>query len=71
MQAFKDVRGRNPQAPQVLFSHKNPPEELAGTQALSGDNVGYVTFGKQKADLWLTWLIALFGSAIPSTLRRR
>eukprot|EP00730_Choanoeca_flexa_P002164 TRINITY_DN10938_c0_g1_i3.p1 TRINITY_DN10938_c0_g1~~TRINITY_DN10938_c0_g1_i3.p1 ORF type:complete len:320 (+),score=77.20 TRINITY_DN10938_c0_g1_i3:88-960(+) len=44
MQAFKDVRGRNPSAPQVLFSHKDPPEELAGTQALSGDNVGYVTF---------------------------
>jgi actin related protein 2/3 complex subunit 2 len=46
MQAFSDVRGKNPQAPQVLFKHKEAPEELAGTSALSGDNVGYITFGR-------------------------
>ncbi|EDQ89569.1 uncharacterized protein MONBRDRAFT_37027 [Monosiga brevicollis MX1] len=44
MQAFKDVRGKNPQAPQVLFSYLEPPRELEGTGALSGKNVGYVTF---------------------------
>jgi actin related protein 2/3 complex subunit 2 len=28
----------------VLFSHRDPPAELAGTGAMVGDNVGYVTF---------------------------
>ncbi|EGD77919.1 hypothetical protein PTSG_09554 [Salpingoeca rosetta] len=45
MKAFQDVRGRNPSAPQVLFGHaKDVPRELEGTSALTGDNVGYVTF---------------------------
>lgn len=29
---------------QVLFSHAEPPKELEGTDALVGDNVGYITF---------------------------
>lgn len=44
MQAFSDVRGKNPQAPQVLFKHKDPPDELSGQSALTGENVGYITF---------------------------
>eukprot|EP01147_Barroeca_monosierra_P004844 gene4844-6875_t len=45
MKAFQDVRGRNPAAPQVIFSHdKDVPREIQGTNALTGENVGYVTF---------------------------
>lgn len=44
LQEFKEGRRTNQSAPQVLFSHKEPPQELAGTAALSGDNVGYITF---------------------------
>lgn len=45
MKAFQDVRGRNPSAPQVLFAHAaDVPRELEGTDALTGSNVGYVTF---------------------------
>jgi actin related protein 2/3 complex subunit 2 len=44
MQAFQDVRGKNPNAPQVLFSPKDPPSEIQGLDALVGDNVGHVTF---------------------------
>eukprot|EP00053_Salpingoeca_punica_P004396 m.48931 g.48931 ORF g.48931 m.48931 type:complete len:315 (-) comp12774_c0_seq1:323-1267(-) len=44
MQEFKEGRRQNQQAPQVLFSHREPPVELQGTNATVGDNVGYVTF---------------------------
>jgi actin related protein 2/3 complex subunit 2 len=44
MQEFKEGRRRYQQAPQVLFSHKEPPLELANTQAKKGDNIGYITF---------------------------
>jgi len=44
MQEFSDGRRSYQQAPQVLFSHKEPPAELAGTDASVGDNVGYITF---------------------------
>ena len=30
----------------MLFSHKEPPMELQGTDAKEGDNVGYITFGR-------------------------
>ena len=29
-----------------MFSHKDPPLELQGTDARTGDNIGYITFGK-------------------------
>ena len=29
---------------QVIFSIKDPPHELKGTDAKSGDDVGYITF---------------------------
>ncbi|KAK7110669.1 hypothetical protein V1264_014506 [Littorina saxatilis] len=44
MQEFKEGRRKYQQAPQVLFSHKEPPQELANTDARMGDNIGYITF---------------------------
>jgi len=44
LQEFKEGRRGLATAPQVLFTTKNPPQELAGTDAASGENVGYVTF---------------------------
>ena len=44
MQEFKEGRKASHTAPQVLFSHKEPPMELANTDARVGDNIGYVTF---------------------------
>lgn len=44
MQEFKEGRRGSQTAPQVLFSHAEPPKELKGTDALTGANVGYITF---------------------------
>ncbi|CAE1296894.1 ARPC2 [Acanthosepion pharaonis] len=44
MQEFKEGRRKYQQAPQVLFSHKEPPQELQNTDASVGDNIGYITF---------------------------
>ncbi|XP_022086125.1 actin-related protein 2/3 complex subunit 2-like [Acanthaster planci] len=44
MQEFKEGRRASQTAPQVLFSHKEPPMELQGTDAATGDNIGYITF---------------------------
>ncbi|XP_070565070.1 actin-related protein 2/3 complex subunit 2-like [Ptychodera flava] len=44
MQEFKEGRRASQTAPQVLFSHKEPPLELQGTDAATGDNIGYITF---------------------------
>ncbi|XP_046356171.1 actin-related protein 2/3 complex subunit 2-like [Haliotis rufescens] len=44
MQEFKEGRRKYQQAPQVLFSHKEPPQELENTDARTGDNIGYITF---------------------------
>ena len=46
MQEFSETRRRFQQAPQVLFSYKHPPAELNDTQAIVGENRGYITFGK-------------------------
>ena len=46
MQEFKEGRRASHTAPQVLFSHREPPLELQNTEARVGDNIGYVTFGK-------------------------
>ena len=46
MQEFKEGRRGSQTAPQVLFSHAEPPQELGGTDALTGNNVGYITFGE-------------------------
>lgn len=44
LQEFSEGKRKYPQAPQILFSHKDPPAELEGTDAARGDNVGYITF---------------------------
>ncbi|KAJ3066188.1 hypothetical protein HDU98_010512, partial [Podochytrium sp. JEL0797] len=46
LQEFVDAR-RQPaiqNAPQVLYSHREPPLELSGLRLSDADNVGYVTF---------------------------
>jgi actin related protein 2/3 complex subunit 2 len=45
MQEFSETRRKFQQAPQVLFSYKNPPGELNDTNAIVGENRGYITFG--------------------------
>ncbi|XP_076801878.1 actin-related protein 2/3 complex subunit 2-like [Clavelina lepadiformis] len=44
MQEFKESRRRSQTAPQVLYSHRDPPMELKGLDAAVGDNIGYITF---------------------------
>lgn len=44
MQELREGRRASHTAPQVLFSHREPPLELANTDARVGDNIGYVTF---------------------------
>lgn len=46
MQELREGRRASHTAPQVLFTHREPPLELANTDAKVGDNIGYVTFGK-------------------------
>lgn len=50
MQELKEGRRASHTAPQVLFSHREPPLELANSDARVGDNIGYVTFGEEKKD---------------------
>lgn len=54
-QEFSEAKRRFDGAPQVIYQHRDPPKELQGTGAASGDNVAYVTFG--KCNLLLTSLI--------------
>nr|CAG4645589.1 EOG090X07NU [Lynceus sp. MCZ IZ 141354] len=44
LQEFREGRRASHTAPQVLFSHKEPPLELQNTDARVGDNIGYITF---------------------------
>ena len=47
MQEFSETRRKFQHAPQVLFNYKNPPAELAEcSAAVTGDNRGFITFGK-------------------------
>lgn len=46
MQEFKEGRRASQTAPQVLFTHKDPPLELLNTNARIGDNIGYITFSE-------------------------
>uniref|UniRef100_A0A8C9DV67 Arp2/3 complex 34 kDa subunit n=1 Tax=Prolemur simus TaxID=1328070 RepID=A0A8C9DV67_PROSS len=52
MQEFKEGRRASHTAPQVLFSHREPPLELKDTDAAVGDNIGYITFGEIWDTLW-------------------
>jgi len=44
LQEFKEGRRASHTAPQVLFSHREPPMELQNTDARVGNNIFYVTF---------------------------
>lgn len=44
MQEFKEGRKASHTAPQVLFSHREPPKELENTDARVGNSIGYITF---------------------------
>ncbi|XP_059474958.1 probable actin-related protein 2/3 complex subunit 2 [Neocloeon triangulifer] len=44
MQELKEGRRASHTAPQVLFSHREPPLELQNTDARVGENIGYITF---------------------------
>lgn len=44
MQELKEGRRASHTAPQVLFSHREPPRELQNTDARVGENIGYITF---------------------------
>lgn len=46
LQELREGRRASHTAPQVLFSHREPPLELQSTDARIGDNIGYITFGK-------------------------
>lgn len=48
MQELREGRRASQTSPQVLFSHKEPPLELQDTNARVGDEVGYITFGKEN-----------------------
>nr|CAG4644031.1 EOG090X07NU [Lepidurus arcticus] len=44
LQELREGRRASHTAPQVLFSHREPPLELSNTDAKVGDNMGYITF---------------------------
>lgn len=57
MQELREGRRASHTAPQVLFSHREPPREITGSEARVGDNIGYVTFGKvnlTQSDLYVS-----------------
>lgn len=45
LQELKEGKKASHTAPQVLFSHREPPLELQDCDAAVGDNIGYITFG--------------------------
>jgi len=63
LQEFVDAR-RNPQnqnAPQGLYTNKDPPLELRHLTDLKiSDNVGYVTFGKFNIIIFLFFFLSFF-----------
>ena len=64
-QEFKEGRRGSQTAPQVLFSHAEPPQELQGTDALTGANVGYITFGQLHTHTQLIYFFLYFISLLP------
>jgi hypothetical protein len=68
MQELREGRRASHTAPQVLFSHREPPLELANSNARVGDNIGYVTFGEYYSFAqFCTCFIVFFFSSIPPT----
>lgn len=65
MQELKEGRRASHTAPQVLFSHREPPLELQNTDAKVGENIGYITFGKiMEIPIELCQLTCVFFSAV-------
>lgn len=70
MQELREGRRASHTAPQVLFSHREPPLELANSDARVGDNIGYVTFGKNLfIIIFFTYCTKCF-AIIKNTYRR-
>ncbi|KNC78491.1 hypothetical protein SARC_09084 [Sphaeroforma arctica JP610] len=44
LQEFVDAKKKVREAPQVIYSWKDPPSELDGTGAEAADNISYITF---------------------------
>ncbi|VDM17473.1 unnamed protein product [Hydatigera taeniaeformis] len=44
LQEFAEVKRRFDGAPQVIYQPRDPPKELQGTDAASGENIVYITF---------------------------
>ncbi|CDS36496.1 actin related protein 2:3 complex subunit 2 [Echinococcus multilocularis] len=44
LQEFSEAKRRYDGAPQVIYQHRDPPKELRGTDAVSGENIFYITF---------------------------
>ncbi|VDK35846.1 unnamed protein product [Taenia asiatica] len=44
LQEFTEVKRRYDGAPQVIYQPRDPPKELRGTDAASGENIAYITF---------------------------
>jgi actin related protein 2/3 complex subunit 2 len=63
MQELREGRRASHTAPQVLFSHREPPMELANTDARVGDNIGYVTFGKGQSFLFAKFIATYISSS--------
>jgi len=54
MQELREGRRASQTSPQVLFTHKEPPLELQDTNARVGDEVGYITFGKNVITIYFS-----------------
>lgn len=57
MQEFKEGRRASQTAPQILFTHRDPPLELLNTNARVGENIGYITFSK-----FIYFVVKFFGN---------
>lgn len=64
LQEFKEGRRASHTAPQVLFSHREPPLELKDTDAAVGDNIGYITFGKRAVSHTLSGLSGIWCDSV-------
>ncbi|OON17708.1 Arp2/3 complex, subunit p34-Arc, partial [Opisthorchis viverrini] len=70
-QEFTEARRRLDRAPQVLYSHRVPPAELQGTNAVVSDSVAYITFGTYGFYVSASWLSQLRTRHISSEASRQ
>lgn len=55
LQELKEGRRASHTAPQVLFSHREPPLELVDAGTTISDCVGYITFGMVTLKIFLIY----------------